>query len=367
MKKSRLFEIIREEISGALSEAGLGDQISTLQKQKDAVEKQKAPLTKKEADLSKKIADLEKKQADIELKVGTQLEEKQINEDLLMEAPFIGGSLDFAYIDGKIEKGVLGKAIAKATQEIQNAFPEVNPDAAAQIVMSKKSRKSEKTPEPIKTALENIDDTLEAQADTFENINFLKQLKNSEEFSTDEQIAIESYIEKATTPDEKTGKVKQYTYNLGFPQTLRAVEKTLSGEAPSKVEPTATPKPTNKPAKEKEPKKEEPKKATLTKGDDGFDDVSYSKSKKEEPKKEKESSEEKAIKAAKSRPKLDKISDDRDKLLKALKKAKEERLAVAEKRKNTKDEAEREKLFNDLKKINKLEGELQNKLDKFKF
>jgi len=80
MKQTRLLEIIREEIAGALNEAGLGDQIATLQKQKDAVEKQKAPLTKKEADLSKKIADLEKKEADAEVKAGAQLEEEQLNE-----------------------------------------------------------------------------------------------------------------------------------------------------------------------------------------------------------------------------------------------------------------------------------------------
>jgi len=66
MKQTRLLEIIREEISNALTEAGLGDQITVLQKQKDSIEKQKAPLTKKEADVSKKIADLEKKQANDE-------------------------------------------------------------------------------------------------------------------------------------------------------------------------------------------------------------------------------------------------------------------------------------------------------------
>jgi hypothetical protein len=94
MKQTRLLEIIREEISSALTEAGLGDQITVLQKQKDSIEKQKAPLTKKEADVSKKIADLEKKQADAELKAGAQLEETkskklaekyQIDEEVINE------------------------------------------------------------------------------------------------------------------------------------------------------------------------------------------------------------------------------------------------------------------------------------------
>jgi len=90
MKKSRLLEIIREEISGALNEAGLGDQISALQKQKDAIEKQKAPLIKKEADISKKIADLEKKQADAEVKSSSTLEEDTLNEmayDIIIAQP----------------------------------------------------------------------------------------------------------------------------------------------------------------------------------------------------------------------------------------------------------------------------------------
>jgi predicted nuclease with TOPRIM domain len=47
MKQTRLLEIIREEISNALGEAGLGDQIASLQKTKDAFEKQKAPLDAK--------------------------------------------------------------------------------------------------------------------------------------------------------------------------------------------------------------------------------------------------------------------------------------------------------------------------------
>jgi hypothetical protein len=90
MKKSRLLEIIREEISGALNEAGLGDQISALQKQRDAIEKQKAPLIKREADISKKIADLEKKQADAEIKSSSTLEEDTLNEmayDIIIAQP----------------------------------------------------------------------------------------------------------------------------------------------------------------------------------------------------------------------------------------------------------------------------------------
>jgi hypothetical protein len=90
MKQTRLLEIIREEIAGALNEAGFDDQILALKRQKDAIEKQKAPLIKKEADLSKKIADLEKKQADAEVKSSAQLEEETLNEmayDIIIAQP----------------------------------------------------------------------------------------------------------------------------------------------------------------------------------------------------------------------------------------------------------------------------------------
>jgi hypothetical protein len=360
MKKNRLLEIIREEIAGALNE---------LEKGEVKVPKGTPASTVKyhtDKGFDVKFVD---PMTDKMVQKESELEEGQLDEDMLTEAPFIGGSLDFAYIDGKLEKGILGKAIADATKAIESSFPEVNPDAATKIITSKKSRTASSTPEPVKDALENIDDVIKAQANTFGDENFLQKLKTSEKFSTDEEIAIDNYIEKATIPDEKTGDVKRYVEKLGFPQTLRAVEKTLSGEDPINVEPKIT---STKPKSTASSKAEKPKKATLTKGDDGFDDVSYSKPKKEEPKKvepkkEKESSEEKADKAARGGSKLDKISDDKDKLLKALKSAKEERLAVAEKRKNAKDEAEKEKLLNDLKRINKLEGELQNRIDKLKF
>jgi hypothetical protein len=353
MKKSRLLEIIREEITGALNELEKGEvevpkgtPASTVKYHTDKgfdvkfVDPATGKMTQKES----------------------ELEEGQLDEDMLTEAPFIGGSLDFAYIDGKLEKGILGKAIADATKAIESSFPEVNPDAATKIITSKKSRTASSTPEPVKAALENIDDVIQAQADTFGDENFLKKLKTSEEFSTDEEVAIDNYIEKATVPDEKTGDVKRYVEKLGFPQTLRAVEKTLSGEGPTNVEPKIT---SAKPKSTASSKAEEPKKATLTKGDDGFDDVNYSKPEtKSKAPKAKDSDEDKATKAAKSGSKLEKMSNDKDALLKALKKAEEERLKIAQKRKDTEDEGEKAKLFDELKKINKLEGELQKKIDK---
>ena len=331
MKKTRLLEIIREEISAALRESETidlpGDPNKLNPKAKEIAIKQARNMSK-------------------DMTIGTPknpvefVEEDQLNEDLLMEAPFIGGSLDFAYIDGKLEKGILGKAVADATQALKKSFPDINPEAATQIITGKKSRTSEKTPDAVKSALVKIDNAILAQLDTFEDEKLLKDLLNKGEIGKDpkEIERINSYIE----PD-KEGNVKRYVEKLGFPQTLNAVEKTLQGKSPVNVEPkTTTEKPElafEKPAKETA-KKEEPKAA------------------------EKINPEDKAEAMASKTPKLDKLSDNKDSLIKALRKAEKERAEVAEKRRNTEDVEEREKLLKDLKRIGQLEGELQSKIDK---
>jgi hypothetical protein len=298
MKKTRLLEIIREEISSALGQTNT------------------------------------------------------INEDTLMEGPFIEGPLDFAYVNGEIERGILGKAIADATQKIKSAFPEIDSDAATKIITSKKSRTADKTPEAVKSALTKIDDAIEAQVETFDNTSLLKNLLNKGEIgkSPEEIERINQYIEPGDDGD-----IKSYVEKLGFPQTLRAVEKTLQGKSPVNVEPETTTK-KSEPASEKPAKKAEEPKAK----------------KAEEPKAEepkaKESDDDKATKRAKTGgSKLDKMANDQEALLKAKKAAEKERLAVAEKRKNTEDVKEREKLLDDLKRIGKLEGEIQKKLDNLGF
>jgi hypothetical protein len=339
MKKTRLLEIIREEISSALGEASYAG--------KNAI-----PDLKKDPAFNT-LSSTGKLDAQKELSTGgtVELEETESNEDTLMEGPFIEGALDFAYINGEIKKGILGNAIANATQEIKKSFPEIDSDAATKIITSKKSRTAEKTPESVKTALTKIDDAIEAQVETFDNTSLLKSLLNKGEIgkSPEEIERINQYIEPGDDGD-----IKSYVEKLGFPQTLRAVEKTLQGKSPVDVEPkTTTKKPESapeKPAKETT-KKEEPK-------------AKKSEEPKAEEPKAKESDDDKATKRAKTGgSKLDKMANDQEALLKAKKAAEKERLAVAEKRKNTEDVKEREKLLDDLKRIGKLEGEIQKKLD----
>jgi hypothetical protein len=334
MKQSRLLEIIREEITSTLRETNTidlpGDPSKMSPKQKESAIKV-ARTTSKDMTLGTTKKPVEFVEGDT------------LNEDLLNEGPFIEGPLDFAYINGKVEKNILGKAIADATQAIESSFPDVDPDSITKIITSKKSRTAEKTPEPVKAALEKIDNAIEAQIDTFDDPDLLKNLINQKEVGTspEEIKRINQYIEGE----------KMYVEKLGFPQTLRAVEKTLSGEAPVSAEPkTVTTK----------SKTEEPKKATLAKGDDGFDDVTYS-----EPKKEKETKKsEEGPKTSSS--KLDKMSDNKDALLKNKKAAEAKMKELAGKIKSV-EGAEKESLMDELKKVNKLKNELEAKLDKLGF
>jgi hypothetical protein len=331
MKKTRLLEIIREEITGALSEITI-----------DVPNPGNLKAQQKQAIINKA------RQTNKNPKIGTAdepvdfIEENSLN--VLSEGPFIEGPLDFAYINGKVEKNILGNAVASATQELKKAFPEIDSDAAAKIITSKKSRTAEKTPEGVKSALAKVDDAIEAQIDTFDDPDLLQNLINKKEVGTspDEIKRINQYIEGE----------KMYVEKLGFPQTLRAVEKSISGEAPVGVEPKTVTKTSSA------------KKATLTKGDDGFDDVTYSKS---ETPASKESDEDKATKAAKKGgSKLDKMSNDKDALLKNKRAVEEKMKELAGEMKNTQGK-EKDSLMGELKKLTKLKGELEKKLDQLGF
>ena len=374
MKQTRLLEIIREEISNALNELSIDVPNPTTLN----------PQTK--MNLIKTARTTTRDNS-----IGTVKNPVEfIEEDMLTEGPFIEGPLDFAYIDGKLETGILGKAVATATQAIKTSFPNVDPEAAAQIITGKKSRTSDKTPDAVKSALVKIDDAILAQLDTFEDEKLLKDLLNKGEIGKDpkEIERINSYIE----PDEK-GNVKRYVEKLGFPQTLNAVEKALSGKAPTDMEPKTVkepakkapeapkaaktaiePKATNKPTAE-------PKTATLTKGDDGFDKVSYSEPKtttEPEPKTaEKPSPEDRADAAASKTPKLDKLASNQDSLLKAQKATQDKMKITQDKMKEVATQyraaegAEQDKFREELKKLNSelngystLNGEIQSKIDK---
>jgi len=352
MKQTRLLEIIREEISNVLNEVEKGE----IELPKGTPSSSVKQYTDKGFDV-KFVDPLTGKM------VQKESESKELEEDMLTEGPFIEGPLDFAYIDGKLEKGILGKAVATATQAIKTSFPNVDPEAAAQIITGKKARTSEKTPDAVKSALVKIDDAILAQLDTFEDEKLLKDLLNKGEIGRDpkEIERINSYIE----PDEKSGDVKRYVTKLGFPQTLNAVEKALSGEAPTDMEPKTVKEPAKKapeaPKAAKtatEPKATaEPKTATEPKA------TAEPKTATEPKATEKTSSEDRATDAASKTPKLDKLASNQDSLLKAQKTTQDKMKEIAAQYR-TAEGAEQDKFREELKKLNKLNGEIQSKIDK---
>jgi hypothetical protein len=308
MKKTRLLEIIREEIVNALRET-------------DSPEEQKAANLAVQAEKAKIAASTKRIQ---------NIQKGNLEEDLLNETPIY----DISDMEGF--KSTLDK------------FREEGVSKSKALNLLLKKLEDEGTVDTNALSKEYGVDTA-----TFNNQEIRKFLNRPEDQmftdkSGNELIDFSPFLDKSNKP--KGPRKKE-----GDETTSEPKEKTAL------------------------PDSGVTKKATLTKGDDGFDTVTYSKPepKKAEPKKvepkaepkkaepkAKESSEDKANKAAAGGSKMEKISNDKDALLKALKKAGEERLKIAQKRKETQDEGEKAKLFDDLKKINKLEGELQKKIDK---
>jgi len=239
MKKTRLLEIIREEIVGALNEAGLGDQITALDKQIEAGTRQMTPIQKKVADLQKKKADLQKKEADLSVKSQTQLEE---DEEQLNEKPDFGGQLDKKVAAKYSEEDTLEAATEKITNRVLSDKGITKADVA----------KMDKT--EIEALLKDIR-------------AFISQKKQTPEVAA----ALEKQKEiEAGEPGGYTGKKLQD--NQTNKAILRALgfgsKKGPKGPTKPKAEKAASTGTKGRPAGTK--------KATLTPGDDGFDKVTYS-------------------------------------------------------------------------------------------
>ena len=247
MKKTRLLEIIREEIAEALNEAGFGDQISTLQKQKDAVEKQKAPLTKKEADISKKIADLEKKQADAEVKAGATLEEEkrkklaekyQLDEDTINEMASIKQLKSELEKQGKEKELQAVKAAEKSTLDALKSDPTITSDGRLK--------------------------------------GYVSALKK--ELKAEHDIILQDLLTKVMLDAEKAG--DKFKDDIATNTIEKDAANQLLGKEPGQRGRKADPnKPEKAPSTGKRGRPASPsdagKAVTLTPGDDGFDDVSY--------------------------------------------------------------------------------------------
>ena len=198
-----------------------------------------------------------------------------------------------------INQGALQRSIDNAVEAIKKEYPEYNSNKLSNLIMKVNGQKPLKadsfSPEILK-ALKSVKDTIQQQYDIFGVDNesksklsqFIKDYKSNPESPDSPFIAPSDKInlEKFLSGEKK------FTDNIGYNQTETAVEKAL-GVKPKKAadiistgsstekKPTSSKPKTEKPASTGkkgrpagEPKTE--KTATLTKGDDGFDAVEYS-------------------------------------------------------------------------------------------
>ena len=198
-----------------------------------------------------------------------------------------------------INQGALQRSIDNAVEAIKKEYPEYNSNKLSNLIMKVNGQKPLKadsfSPEILK-ALKSVKDTIQQQYDIFGVDNesksklsqFIKDYKSNPESPDSPFIAPSDKInlEKFLSGEKK------FTDNIGYNQTETAVEKAL-GVKPKKAadiistgsstekKPTSSKPKTEKPASTgkkgrpaSEPKTE--KTATLTKGDDGLDSVDSS-------------------------------------------------------------------------------------------
>ena len=238
MKHTRLLEIIREEIAGALNEAGL----FTLKVPTDS--KKGLPQTTDPDDSTEKSPDFLKKYKKV-------TESEELEEDTLNEVPDFGGKLDQGVAKEFGEKNTLQNAVDKIVGETLT-------DMGVTLEDLKKDKA--KATEALTSIREKV---LGAKR---KNIPQDPRVTKALEKQEDVEVATLGAI---------SGKSLQQN------QTENAIKKALGLVTPGKQgRPAGEPKP-EKPASTgkkgrpaSEPKSE--KTATLTKGDDGFDSVDAS-------------------------------------------------------------------------------------------
>jgi hypothetical protein len=308
MKQSRLLEIIREEIANVLNEE-TNVTITNRRGETDVLPYNNS-ADKAEIDRLKKDSNI----TSIKTTSGQKIKEDQLNE-----APIY----DVSDMEGF--KSTLDK------------FREEGVSKSKSLNLLLKKLEDEGTVDTNALSKEYGVDTA-----TFNNQEIRKFLNRPEgEVFTDkktgeELIDFTPYLDKANKPKGPRKKPEDSEFE---PKEKTALpDSGVKKKEPKKSEPKA----------KEEPKKSEPKA-------------------KEEPKKSepkaKEDSEEKANKAASTgKSKLDKISDNKDNLLKLQKQAEAKMKELADKRKNAK-ESEKDALMDELKKVNAIKGEIDKKLN----
>jgi len=300
MKKSYLLEIIREEILAALTEETID--VPGDPNRMTAQQKQQAINRARQTTKDRTLGTFAKP---VDFVEGNQLEEDLLNETPIYSVEDTAG---------------FQSALEKFRKE------EVSKNKALNVLLTK--LEDEGTVDTNSLSKEYGVDTA-----TFNNTEIRKFLNRPED---------EVFV------DKKTGEeLIDFTPFLGKSNKPRG------------------PKATEKPAAEpKAAKTTEPKKAIFTKGDDGFDNVSYSEPKAAEPKtaEPKTTDNDKASAAASKTPKLDKLAGNQDALLKTQRDVKDKMQSLAKQLQGLEGD-KRNKVVDELKKLNQLNGELQKKID----
>jgi len=94
------------------------------------------------------------------------------------------------------EIGGLAKAINNAIDKIKDNFPEADKKDITSYIVSKKARKNEEIPQAVRDALKKIDDAIGKQRDALDNpetLKILKDLSNKPKSNIDSEI-IDKYI-----------------------------------------------------------------------------------------------------------------------------------------------------------------------------
>jgi len=203
-----------------------------------------------------------------------------------------------------INQGALQRSIDNAVEVIKKEYPEYNSNKLSNLIMKVNGQKPLKadsfSPEVLK-ALKSVKDTIYQQFDIFGDDNkakeklsqFIKDYKKKDK-SPDDKSPDSPFI----TSDSKTNLEKflsgekKFTDNIGYNQTETAVEKALGIKPKKAADIILTGSSTEKKPSSPKPKAEKPsstgkkgrpagepkaeKTATLTKGDDGFDTVDAS-------------------------------------------------------------------------------------------
>ena len=203
-----------------------------------------------------------------------------------------------------INQGALQRSIDNAVEVIKKEYPEYNSNKLSNLIMKVNGQKPLKadnfSPEILK-ALKSVKDTIYQQFDIFgddkkakEKLSqFIKDYKKKNKSPDDKSPDLPSITPDGKTQLEKflSGE-KKFTDNIGYGQTETAVEKALGVKPKKAADIISTGSSTEKKPTSSKPKAEKPastgkkgrpagepkteKTATLTKGDDGFDTVEYS-------------------------------------------------------------------------------------------